>query len=350
MSSIGSRNSKSLELSTTNDSQMPQGPEDTVSSLSWSPVADYLAVSSWDNSVRVYEVNSSTGIGQGRALYNHEGPALCCCWWADGTKVISGGADNAVRAYDLQSGQSTQIGSHDQPVSGVAAVNVGQPMVATVSWDRTLKYWDLTKPEPVAIVQLPERAVSISSKQRLLVIGCANRQVVTINLENPSVIFKTIQSPLRHDTQIVSCQVDGSGYAIGGIEWRCAIQYINPPTAPANFSFKCHRVQQGTTNRPIDEVYPVTALDFHPVQNTLVTGGADGTFHVWDKDNRHRLAFTKSLGEPVTAVAFNAQGTLLAYALGYDWHKGFQFSTPNKKPTVSVHKVNEWEIRPKNRR
>lgn len=350
MSSIGNRAGKSLEISVTNDAKMPQGPADTVSALSWSPTANYLAASSWDNSVRIYEVSSTDGSGQGRALYNHEGPALSCCWWADGSKVISGGADNAVRAYDLATGQMTQVGQHDQPVSGVALVNVGQPMVASISWDRTLKYWDLQKPEPVAVVQLPERAYTISSMQKLLVIGCANQNIVTINLDNPSAIFKTVQSPLRYDTQAVSCQADGSGYAIGGTEGRCAIQYINPPTPASNFSFKCHRSSQGTSSRPADDVYAVGALAFHPVQNTLITGGSDGTFHVWDKDNRHRLSFSKNLGEPVTALAFNAQGTMLAYATGYDWSKGYQANNPAKAPTISVHKISDWEVRPKTRR
>lgn len=350
MSALGNRATKSMEISATNDAKMPQGPSDTVSCLSWSPVADFLAVSSWDNSVRIYEINPVDGNGIGRAMYSHEAPALSCCWWADGSKVISGGADNAVRAFDLATGQSTQIGSHDQPVSGVVAVDVGVPMVASVSWDRTLKYWDMQKPEPVAVVQLPERAYSVASKRKLLVVACANLEVVLINLENPSTIFKTMPSPLKRDSEVVCCQADGTGFALGGVEGRCGIQYINPPTSSSNFSFKCHRVSQGTTSRPVDDVYAVLGVDFHPTQNTLVTAGSDGTFHVWDKDNRHRLAFSKNFGEPVTAIAFNTQGTLFAYATGYDWSKGYQGNNPSKLPTVCVHKINEWEIRPKARR
>lgn len=34
-------------------------PEDSISCLSWSPVANHLAVSSWDNKVRIYDVTGS---------------------------------------------------------------------------------------------------------------------------------------------------------------------------------------------------------------------------------------------------------------------------------------------------
>lgn len=344
-----SRTTKSLEISLTGDRLLPQGPSDSVSSLAWSPVGDFLAIASWDNSVRVYEVNSATGDGQGRAMYSHEAPVLSVGWWHDGTKLFSGGCDNAVRSYDIASGQTVLVGTHDQPVSGVALVDVGQPMIASVSWDRTLKYWDLRSPNPVAVVQLPERAYALSTNKKLLVIACANKRVVLINLDNPSAIFKTVESPLKQQTQSLACQTDASGFALGTAEGRCGIQYVNQVASNTNFTFKCHRKPAGTTTKPVDQVYAVAALGFHPQFNSLVTAGSDGTFHFWDKDSRHRLGFTKPLPDPITAIAFNAQGTLFAYSSGYDWSKGHQFNKPGKEPVTKVHKLQEWEVKPKAR-
>ena len=61
-------------------------PEDSISSISFSPTADYFAASSWDKKVRIYEVDQS-GNTQGRALFEHEGPVLDCCWSKVGTQV-----------------------------------------------------------------------------------------------------------------------------------------------------------------------------------------------------------------------------------------------------------------------
>jgi mRNA export factor len=120
----------------TNDVQIPDGPSDTVSALSWSPTADFLAVSSWDNSVRVYEVGNPI---QGRASYSHEGPALDVCWSSDGTKILSGGADNAGRMFDVQTGQSTQVAQHQAPIKSVRWTEMHGGLLVTGSWDKTIK-------------------------------------------------------------------------------------------------------------------------------------------------------------------------------------------------------------------
>lgn len=54
-------------------------PEDSVSDLRFSPKANILAVASWDKKVRIYEIDDS-GNSQGRAMFEHEGPVLSCCW------------------------------------------------------------------------------------------------------------------------------------------------------------------------------------------------------------------------------------------------------------------------------
>ena len=54
-------------------------PEDSISDLSFSPASEHLAVASWDKKVRIYEVDQN-GQTQGKALFEHEGPVLSCCW------------------------------------------------------------------------------------------------------------------------------------------------------------------------------------------------------------------------------------------------------------------------------
>jgi mRNA export factor len=62
-----------------NDTQLSSPPDDSISSLSWSPVANYLAVGSWDSKVRIYDVTSST-TGVGVAAIDFGGPVLSCHW------------------------------------------------------------------------------------------------------------------------------------------------------------------------------------------------------------------------------------------------------------------------------
>ena len=61
------------------DVALSSPPEDSISDLCFSPVSNHLACTSWDNKVRIYEINAS-GNSEGKALYEHEGPAFSCHW------------------------------------------------------------------------------------------------------------------------------------------------------------------------------------------------------------------------------------------------------------------------------
>ena len=343
--------SSSIEINLSNDRVVNNGPEDSISDISFSPQAELLSVASWDKKVRIYEVMAS-GDTQGRAMYEHQGPVLSGQWFGDGSKVISGGCDNAIRAYDLQSGQSAQVGQHDSPVSSVRCVSVpgaAGPMIASCSWDKTLKYWDMRQQQPVSTIQLPERAYTMDTAKSLLVVGTAERHICIIDLTKPGEIFKTILSPLKWQTRVVSCYPSGNGYAIGSIEGRCAIQYVDPnEQTKSGFSFRCHRQQQ-TSPRNESIIYAVNAISLHPVYGTFTTAGSDGTFHVWDKDARHRLKGPGNAGGPITATAFNRNGSIFAYAVSYDWSKGFQFNTANHPNVVKLHPTTDEEVKQKKR-
>lgn len=326
------------------DIEVQQGPEDSISDVSFSPVADILAVSSWDKKVRLYEAQSN-GQVVGKALYEHEGPVLCTSWMKDGTKIASGGTDKAGRLFDLGSQQATQVAAHDEPIKCCEFIEVnGQQILATGSWDKTVRYWDLRQPSPVASLQLPERCYSMSVKDQLMVVATADRDICVVNLSNPQAIYKQIKSPLKYQTRVVSCFIKANGYAVGSVEGRCAIQYIDDKDKDSNFSFKCHRDQ---TSTQVANVYSVNDISFHPQHGTLSTAGADGTFVFWDKDAKHRLKGFPSVGGPISATTFNRTGDIFAYAVSYDWSKGHAGNAPNLPNKVMLHPIGPEDMKAK---
>lgn len=98
--------------------------------------------------------------------------------------------------------------------------------MATGSWDKTLKYWDTRSPTAMASVQLSERCYAMDAKHPLLVVATADRQVHIFDIRKPSQIYKSIQSNLKFQTRTIACFPDASGFAIGSIEGRCAIQHV----------------------------------------------------------------------------------------------------------------------------
>lgn len=120
------------------DIEVGSPPTDGVSALSWSPIADFLAVSSWDNNVRVYGVESN-GSTAPKASYVHQGPVMDVCWSKDGNKILSCGADKAARLYDVSTGAQQQVAAHDAPIRNLRWIDQNGGILATGSWDKTVK-------------------------------------------------------------------------------------------------------------------------------------------------------------------------------------------------------------------
>ena len=106
--------------------------------------------------------------------------------------------------------------------------------------------------------------------------------------------------------------------------------------SPYSFAFKCHRVNSS--------INAVNGIAFHPQQkNVFATCGADGSYVFWDKGRKKLLHNSKLLcvgagvgvlvvatlahttpvcadsKQALTACKWNFDGTLFAYACGYDW-------------------------------
>lgn len=339
-------------------------PEDSISDISFSPQQDLLAAASWDKKVRIYEIDPNSGNNQGRALYEHDGPVLSASWSLDGTQVVSGGADKQVKLFDIQSQQAQQIGAHDAPVKAVRYVQCGPtntPAVVSGSWDKTLKYWDMRSPQPMTTINLPDRVYCMDSSQKLLVVGCADRHISVIDLNNPQQIFKNSVSPLKWQTRTISCYPQGNGFAIGSIEGRCAIQYIDDnEQAKLGFAFKCHRKSSGATGTSAlrtsaassneSHAYSVNSICFHPIYGTFSTAGSDGTFCFWDKDAKQRLKSFPGLNCTISATAFNKNGSIFAYAMSYDWSNGHMGNRPDYPNQIKLHATKDDEIKQKKKR
>ncbi|KAH9325662.1 hypothetical protein KI387_005840, partial [Taxus chinensis] len=97
-----------------------QPPTDSISSLSFSPKANYLVATSWDNHVRCWEIHNS-GASMPKAAITHDQPVLCSAWKDDGTVVFSAGCDKQAKMWPLLSGgQPVTVGVHDAPIKEIA--------------------------------------------------------------------------------------------------------------------------------------------------------------------------------------------------------------------------------------
>ncbi len=150
-------------------------PEDGISRIRFGPnSAQFLLVSSWDSSVRLYDVVNNTL--RTRYAHNMGLPVLDCCF-QDPIHVWSGGLDNTLKGFDINSGTETAVGTHDSAVRCVEFSNEVN-CVVTGGWDAQVKVWDpRAGNQCTGTHPQPDKVYSMSLAGEKLVVGTANRKV-----------------------------------------------------------------------------------------------------------------------------------------------------------------------------
>lgn len=264
--------------------------------------------------------------------------------------ILASGCDKTVQMWDLAANRQGAVYGHDAPVRSVRWV-ADRGVIASGGWDKQLKYWDLRASKGVAAMTLPERVYAMDVQQRLLVLGLADRQMVMIDVGgDPTVPYRVMESPLKFQTRAVACFPDGKGYAMGSIEGRASVRYVDKAVDEhkdhGGFQFKCHR--KGAES---EHMYPLNSISFNPhatYQNVFITCGGDGGFAFWHKIDRVRLdpprEDKRDPPVPITASAWHPSGQFVAYAHGYDWSMGMHYD-PSRYPTsVHIHRATRSEL------
>ena len=247
------------------DHEVTNPCDDSISSMAFSPPSvttnNFLVAGSWDNNVRCWEINTNATTVP-KAQQTMGGPILDVCWHDDGTKVrqnlarresdlmtvevFMASCDKQVKCWDLASNQAVQVAEHQAPVKAcrwVKAPNYSALM--TCSWDKTIKFWDTRAQSPMLSIDLPERAYCADVDYPMAVVGTAGRGIIIYQLDGQPKEYKKVDSPLKYQHRCVSIfrdkKASPTGFALGSVEGRVAIQYVNASNPKDNFTFKCHR-------------------------------------------------------------------------------------------------------------
>ncbi|CAI4223143.1 unnamed protein product [Auanema sp. JU1783] len=342
-------------VTSNDDIEVPSAPDDTVQVVKFSPQTTekpLLAAGSWDGVVRVWMVNDN-GQCEPKAQQNIPAPVLDIDWTDDGTKIFIAAADKDVRLWDLASNQVAVVGSHDGPVRTCHWIKGNNySCLMTGSWDKTLRFWDmrnLPTQSSLANIQLPERVYCADVVYPMAAVVLANKSIKVYNLENGPQEVKSIDiTGMKYQYRCIAIFKDKNnsmpcGFAVGSIEGRVGVQFVEAANPRDNFTFKCHRSPELVNG--FQEIYAVNDVAFHPQHGTLVTVGGDGRYSMWDKDARTKLKASDANAMPITSCHIHASGQIMAIAFGYDWSKGHEGNTQTGSKIV-LHKCFE-EMKPK---
>lgn len=352
------------------DLKLPDTQADGISSLAFAPseTLNLVAAGSWDNSVRLWNLQEQASQGLGMASQSpgimatpigeikHQGPVLDVCMSPEGN-VFSAGCDNKAMMWTPNPAggapQTQQIAEHSAPIKCIAHVPQ-LPCIVTGSWDQTVKFWDMRQSSPAHQFQLPHKITAMDCRYPYLCVATSNKEVYVYNLAGGIRPLKPGGAPIQSQikafqTRCLSMFPDCSGFAIGNIEGRVAIHYIDHRQGDktVEFAYKCHRIDAKDTPNKTAEIYAVNSISFHNRYGTFATAGADGSYAFWDKDKRQRLKAPTRFNAPISCASFNHRGDLYGYAVSYDWSKGSEHYNKQQSNDVFIHVVKEDEIKPK---
>ena len=332
-------------------------PTDSVSCFSWLSFQQraFLGVSSWDSKVRVYEYEEKLGTTflEQKTCFDTPDPCLSIAFFPGLPLLIIGCIDGSLSISDMSNpSETTTLGKHDDAIKDIHILENG--IILSTSYDKTIRVWDLNQKNEVAKIQFDDKIYCSDFQLDSLkfVAGFSNDKLLICNImdlqSQRTSDLPYVFSPLGSGSQLSAIAISKHDNALGltSSDGRAnvstLVQNSNGRFRLDNIvSFKCHKLDpgQGGNTSSYKILFPVHSIGFHPEKrHSLFTAGGEGSIHFWDSQRKDRLKTLSFSGVPVTKAKLNDNGTLLAYALGYDWAKGIE-GAHSYNNSISVHKI-----------
>ena len=306
--------------------------EGWVNVLAFSPDGKMLASGSTDKTVLLSDTTTGKLLA---ALTGHINGITALTFSPDGSRLASASADGTVRFWDIQTGKSlaTRINGHSQWIKAATFLRENSTLVSAAS-NGIITFWDLKTPQKPTL-QTGEHRDWFES----LVFSPDGTRLASVGVQRANMIFKAGSAALSsriHD-HLIRLTDTRIGHEVT----------VKETSSPANLTFspdgkmlafsgsdKIHlwHTETGHTldisffnpnDHPGLSYHPeISALAFSPVKKEIVSATETGKVQVWDTETGVALAtllagqnlddFANNIEEPITALAFPPDGTLLA--------------------------------------
>ncbi len=278
-----------------------RGHTNLVSGLVFSPDGRWMATSSLDGTVKVWD--PVTG-NEKLSIAGHKGPIRAVAYSPDGKLLATGGEDGTARLWDTATGAKRgELKGHTGFVTAVVFSADGR-LLATASEDRTACVWDMssldkgTKAKPLHVLRGHRHGLtSIAFRPD-------GRQIATGSWDRTARLWNTAtgmsEGELKgHDHWIRCVAYSPDGRRLATASWDQTVKLWDPITAEHVRTLGGYET-------------PVQALCFSPDSQRLATLSVDQTAKLWDLSTLEESAQNISPGKPVRGLAFSPDGQLLA--------------------------------------
>jgi WD40 repeat protein/predicted Ser/Thr protein kinase len=231
-----------------------------------------LASGSWDNTIKLWDVNTGKEI---RTLIGHTNWVNSVAFSPDGKFLASGSADCTIKLWQVHTGIEIQtLAGHSDPVSSVAysprtpATNSqDRQLVASGSSDYTIKLWQVYTGRNICTLlghSFFVNCIAFSKDGEIIASGSGDNTIKLWHINTA----KEILTLIGHSDSVSSVAFSQDGQFLASGSWDNTIKLwhihsgreISTLTGHSNY---------------------VRCLVFSPDGQTLVSGGDDDTIKIW---------------------------------------------------------------------
>ncbi|MCY3668522.1 MAG: T9SS type A sorting domain-containing protein [Gemmatimonadetes bacterium] len=221
---------------------------------------------------------------------------------SDGSTLasISGGFDNAIELWDVDSGQLKATLEGNQITS--VAFSPDGATLASGSWDTTIRLWDVDSEQLKAILKgHMERINSVSFSPNGATLASGSNDTTIRLWDVDSGQLKAILK--GHKAQISSMSFSPDGTTLASGSWDTTIRLWDVDSGQLKAILKGHKAQ-------------ISSMSFSPDGTTLASGSWDTTIRLWDVDSG-QIQNTQGLRALIYSVLYTPDGASLIVASGY---------------------------------